>query len=77
MEEAEIVAQAARDFVAEHLAMMAQPLARSLESSGIGYLARAGQSLLARVGPRPTTTGEALACVDPCDCDDSRVLCQD
>lgn len=70
VDEAEIAAQAAHNFVAEHLAMLAEPLARSLEGSGIAYLSRAGQSLLARVGPRPKTTGETLACVDPCDCDD-------
>ena len=70
-EEAEITAQAARDFIAEHLAWLAEPLAHALACSGVVYLTQAGAALLARVGPRPQTTGEALASIDRCDCDDT------
>ena len=42
---------AVEGFLQEHLSIMAQPLARSLEASGIGYLVRAGAALLDRVGP--------------------------
>lgn len=71
VEEAEITAQATRDFIAEHLAWFAEPLAHALQCSGIVYLAQAGAAVLARVGPRPQTTGEALACIDCCDCGDT------
>jgi len=43
--------RAAERFLQEHLSVIAGPLARSLEASGIGYLVRAGAALLDRVGP--------------------------
>lgn len=51
-EGAAITGEAARQFINEHLSMLAEPLARSLEHSGVQYLALAGRALLARVGPR-------------------------
>jgi hypothetical protein len=42
---------AAKMFLQEHLSVMAQPLARGLETSGIGYLRHAGAALLDRVNP--------------------------
>ena len=42
---------AAERFLEEHLSIIAQPLAQSLEASGIGYLERTGAALLDRVGP--------------------------
>lgn len=42
--------------MADHLALMAQPLAASLEMSGIRYAAGAARALLRRVGPPPVDT---------------------
>jgi nitrate reductase assembly molybdenum cofactor insertion protein NarJ len=44
---------AVRRFTEDHLAYLAEPLAASLESSGIVYLAAAAKWLAARVGPAP------------------------
>jgi nitrate reductase assembly molybdenum cofactor insertion protein NarJ len=54
-EHAEAAALAARRFIADHLAMLATPLAGILASSHLDYLARASGALAARVGPRPAT----------------------
>jgi hypothetical protein len=51
-EEATVVAEAVDRFIQDHLAMLAEPLAASLDRSGIGYLSLAASSLLRRVGPR-------------------------
>ncbi|MFN0085351.1 MAG: molecular chaperone TorD family protein [Blastocatellia bacterium] len=51
-EHAAITGEAARQFIHEHLATLAEPLARALEHSGVEYLTAAGSALLARVGPR-------------------------
>jgi len=50
-ERAAITSEAAERFVAEHLSVMAGPLAESLRNSGIEYLARSAEALLERVGP--------------------------
>ena len=50
-EKAAIAADAAKSFLADHLSYVAQPLAASLIQSGIGYMAKSGEMLLARVGP--------------------------
>ncbi len=47
----DITADAARSFVEDHLASIAEPLAKSLENSGIVYLQLAAEALLKRVGP--------------------------
>jgi nitrate reductase assembly molybdenum cofactor insertion protein NarJ len=52
-EAAAVCHSAAERFLEEHLSIIAEPLAQSLEASGIGYLERAGAALLDRVGPRP------------------------
>jgi nitrate reductase assembly molybdenum cofactor insertion protein NarJ len=52
-EHAEAAALAARRFIADHLAMLATPLADILASSHLDYLARASRALAGRVGPRP------------------------
>lgn len=54
-EHADAAANAARRFIADHLAMMATPLADILATSHLDYLARAARALAARVGPRPAT----------------------
>ncbi|NLY02905.1 MAG: molecular chaperone TorD family protein [Rhodopirellula sp.] len=50
-DQAGLCRSAARRFLEEHLAVMAQPLAAHLKMSGIGYLALAGDALVDRVGP--------------------------
>jgi TorA maturation chaperone TorD len=50
-ERAERCARAAAQFIADHLATIAAPLATVLRSSHLEYLARAGQILASRVGP--------------------------
>ncbi len=49
-EHAAVTCEAAQQFITEHLSMMTEPLARSLEHSGVEYLALAGNALLSRVG---------------------------
>lgn len=49
-EHAAVTRTAAQQFINEHLAALTEPLARSLEHSGVEYLALAGRALLARVG---------------------------
>ncbi|MDX2045109.1 MAG: molecular chaperone TorD family protein [Acidobacteriota bacterium] len=51
-EHAAVTREAAGQFINEHLSTMTEPLARSLEHSGVEYLALAGKALLARVGPK-------------------------
>ncbi|HOG28179.1 MAG TPA: molecular chaperone TorD family protein [Vicinamibacterales bacterium] len=50
-EGAGITADAMAAFCAEHLAGMAEPVARALEAGGPPYLALAGRALLERAGP--------------------------
>lgn len=52
-EHAAVTREAGQQFIKEHLSMMTEPLARSLEHSGVEYLALAGKALLARVGSKP------------------------
>ena len=52
-EGAQVTAEAAAHFRTEHLAGMAEPIARALEAGGPSYLALAAQALFARVGPAP------------------------
>ncbi len=49
---AAVTADAAKDFINEHLQHIAEPLAGLLEHSGLDYLALASAALLRRVGPR-------------------------
>jgi hypothetical protein len=55
-EHAAIVSEASADFVKEHLAQVAEPVARMLESLAPEYLVHAGRYLFERVGPRPQTS---------------------
>lgn len=57
-EEADVACQAAKSFLAEHLRMLAEPLCRSLENSGLDYLRSASQRLLGIAGPRPALQGD-------------------
>ncbi|MHC4406273.1 MAG: molecular chaperone TorD family protein [Planctomycetota bacterium] len=52
-EKAAVTAEAAAHFLEEHLAAMAEPLARSLDSCGVDYLSLAAAALVRRVGPSP------------------------
>jgi nitrate reductase assembly molybdenum cofactor insertion protein NarJ len=63
-EQAEITAKAARDFIENHLNVIAEPLAKSLKHSGITYLDLTAAALLQRVGPRrdSATPVEATDC---------------
>jgi hypothetical protein len=49
-ERAAATSESAQQFLKEHLANIAQPLADHLEGSGISYLAKAGAALLRLVG---------------------------
>ena len=51
-ERSAVTRDAAKQFINEHLSEMAEPLARSLEHSGVEYLALAGKALFLRVGPK-------------------------
>ena len=61
-EQAEITAQAAQQFITDHLQTLTEPLAKSLEHSGVQYLALTSASLLRRVGPRPAGASGAAGC---------------
>lgn len=52
-EQASITADAARQFVEEHLSRIAEPLRSALGESNVGYLEAAAQALFERVGPAP------------------------
>jgi hypothetical protein len=62
-EQADAAAGAARLVIDEHLGVMALPLAKSLQASGIDYLARASDALLQRVG-KPRTTALSMPALD-------------
>ncbi|MBI4886625.1 MAG: molecular chaperone TorD family protein [Acidobacteria bacterium] len=53
-EQAAVTADAAATFLREHLAMLAEPLAATLDASGVVYLAEAACALATRVGPPPS-----------------------
>ena len=77
-EQAAVCRSAAERFLQEHLSVMAQPLARSLEASGVGYLGRAGAALLERVGPPRDNTPVREAPLDliqSCGSDDPKSGC--
>ncbi len=52
-EHAAIAAEAAQNFIHEHLSAIAAPLAATLDELRVQYLADAGAVLVRRVGPRP------------------------
>ncbi len=47
-----VTREAAEHFLADHLSMIAEPLAKALECCGQQYLTLAGRALLRRTGPR-------------------------
>ena len=51
--DADVAAEAAATFIADHLSVMAEPLAERLEAAGNAALVLAGRALLARTGPSP------------------------
>lgn len=51
-DQAQVCADAARQFIADHLNALAEPLSTSLQASGIPYLSDAAAALLQRVGAR-------------------------
>jgi hypothetical protein len=53
-EQAAVTAEAAATFVREHLSALAEPLAATLDASGLAYLAEAARALANRVGPPPS-----------------------
>lgn len=71
---AALARDAAKGFINDHLSCVAKPLATSLASSGVAYLANTANALLARVGPpRTLPVIQSLAPVP--DCVDSTFDC--
>lgn len=60
-EQAAVTADAAATFMREHLAAIAEPLAATLDASGLAYLAEAARALATRVGPPPSATASLPA----------------
>ena len=56
-EQAQVAADAARQFMADHLNQIGEPLAKSLAASGIVYLGQAAAALHQRVGARREKVG--------------------
>jgi nitrate reductase assembly molybdenum cofactor insertion protein NarJ len=48
-----VAERATHTFVTDHLAVMAEPLARLLAESPLEYLARASRAIASKIGPRP------------------------
>jgi hypothetical protein len=61
---AEVTAAARAEFIAEHLAIVAGPLARRLAAAGVEHLAAAAELLAARV---PASPVDAPTAPDPDD----------
>jgi nitrate reductase assembly molybdenum cofactor insertion protein NarJ len=72
LQRASVAAEAAEHFISEHLSDIAEPLANSLEHSGVSYLANAGVALARRAGP-PRTKAAGLPVLQ--DTDDSAFQC--
>ena len=69
-EQAAVTADAAATFVREHLSALAEPLAATLDASGVAYLAEAARALATRVGPPPSAAasvpvGRLLPVIQP------------
>ena len=72
-EQAGVTAEAAGRFKSDHLARMAEPIARALEIGGPPYLVLAVQALFERVGTAPGST--FLPADASVDSDDDRPTC--
>ena len=77
-EQVSVAADAEATFRSEHLASFAEPLAATLEASGMAYLAEAGRALATRVGPPPTAEtpdgARRLPVIQPFE-DDDEIAC--
>lgn len=79
-DQADLTARTARRIVADHLGLIAEPLAQTLQASGFQYLALASAALQERVGPAPQLAAEDVPpieslvplAVDPCRLDHSQ-----
>ncbi len=72
-EQAEVAAQAAARFLAEHLSTFAGPFADRLEKTAAPYLGAAAAALARRTGPRKGT--RVAARLSPCSCEDCPLEC--
>jgi len=64
-DQASVTADAAATFMREHLSALAEPLAATLDASGIAYLAEAARALANRVGPPPAATASPSGAAPP------------
>jgi len=79
-EQAAVTADAAATFVREHLSALAEPLAATLDASGVAYLAEAARALANRVGPPPSAAasvpvGRLLPVIQPLE-DEDEIACE-
>ena len=78
-EHASVTADAVATFLREHLSTLAEPLATTLGSSGLRYLAEAARALADRVGPAPSAAanpeaGRFLPVIQPLE-DEDEIAC--
>ena len=79
-EQAAVTAEAAATFMRKHRSALADPLAATLDASGVAYLAEAARALAARVGPPPSATasppaGRLLPIIQPLE-DEDEIACE-
>ena len=79
-EQASVTADAAATFLREHLSALAEPLAATLDASGVAYLAEAARALATRVGPPPSAgasepVGRLLPVIQPLE-DEDEIACE-
>jgi len=78
---ASVTADAAATFVREHLSALAEPLAATLDASGVAYLAETARALATRVGPPPTAAASThgarrlLPVIQPLE-DENEIACE-
>jgi nitrate reductase assembly molybdenum cofactor insertion protein NarJ len=74
IEHAQVTAEAAAQFIKDHIAVSAEPVARLLEDFAPDYLIAAGQRVLALAGPSPRS-GYPLALPDEIEEDAEEMTC--
>jgi len=79
-EQASVTADAAATFMREHLSALAEPLAATLDASGVAYLAEAARSLANRIGRPPSAAasepvGRLLPVIQPLE-DEDEIACE-